>query len=173
MAAQPVSPLRWRPMREEDIDGVVAVARAAFPGHFEARACFEERFALFAAGCSVLADPAAEEVKGYLVAYPWPLGAIPPLDSLLGVLPPEREAFYLHDLALHPEVRGQGHAGPAVRRLVEYLRASGGRDLALVSVNDTMAFWQRQGFAVVTADDVLRRKLASYGPDARYMRRAI
>ena len=173
MGARPVSGLRWRPMRAEDIDGVVDVARTAFPDHFEARACFAERFALFAPGCFVLADPVTEGVKGYLVAYPWPLGAIPPLDSLLGTLPEEREAFYLHDLALHPDARGLGHAGPAVRRLFKGLRALGGQEVALVSVNDTLAFWRGQGFAAVAADDALRRKLSSYGPDARYMRRAI
>lgn len=165
--------LRWRAMRASDIDGVVAVARASFPDHFEARACFEERFALFAPGCSVLADPVDEAVKGYLIAYPWPLGAIPPLDSLLGGVPDEREEYYLHDLALHPDARGQGHASPAVARLFTDLRGLGGREVALVSVNDTMAFWQGQGFAVVAPDEALRRKLASYGPDARYMRRPL
>ncbi|MFT4056362.1 MAG: GNAT family N-acetyltransferase [Novosphingobium sp.] len=173
MAGQAVSALRWRSMREGDIDGIVTVARVAFPDHFEARACFEERFALFAQGCFVLADPATEQVKGYLIAYPWASGAIPPLDSLLGGVPQQREAFYLHDLALHPDARGQGYASPVVDRLVEDLRALGGREIALVSVNDTMAFWQGQGFESVAADEGLRRKLASYGPDARYMRRAI
>ncbi|PNU06389.1 GNAT family N-acetyltransferase [Novosphingobium guangzhouense] len=173
MGAQLVSGLQWRAMRASDIDGVVDVARASFPDHFEARACFEERLALFAQGCSVLADPADEAVRGYLIAYPWPLGAIPPLDSLLGSVPQARTAYYLHDLALHPDVRGQGHASPAVRQLFAVLRGLGGDEVALVSVNDTAAFWQGQGFAAVPPDAALQRKLASYGPDARYMRRAL
>ena len=77
-----MSELHWRPMRPGDVDGVVRVAAVAFPDHFEARACFAERLALFPNGCFVLASPV--EVKGYLIAYPWPFGAIPPLNSLLG-----------------------------------------------------------------------------------------
>ena len=80
-----MSEYSWRPMRADDVDGVVAVAASAFPDHFEARACFAERVALFPQGCFALASD--DDVKGYLIAYPWPLGAIPPLDSLLGTLP--------------------------------------------------------------------------------------
>jgi len=159
-------------MRAGDLDGVVAVARVSFPDHFEAPACFAERFALFPQGCYVLAD-GDEAVKGYLIAYPWPRGAIPPLDSLLGRVPAEREAFYLHDLALHPAARGQGHAAPIVARLADDLRALGGREIALVSVNGSVAFWRGLGFEPVETDATIARKLKSYGDGARYMVRAL
>jgi ribosomal protein S18 acetylase RimI-like enzyme len=169
---RPVNPYRWRAMRADDLDGVVAVARIAFPDHFEAPACFAERFALFPQGCYVLADGDGA-VKGYLIAYPWPLGAIPPLDSLLGSLPKARHAFYLHDLALHPDARGQGHAAPVVERLVDDLRALGGREIALVSVNGSVQFWCGLGFAPIETDAAIARKLESYGDGARYMVRAL
>ena len=38
--------LTWRPMAQGDLDGVVAVARLAFPDHPEDRACFAERLDL-------------------------------------------------------------------------------------------------------------------------------
>ena len=113
------------------------------------------------------------EVRGYLIAYPWPFGAIPPLDTLLGALPDARDTFYLHDLALHPEVRGQGHARPGVERLAADLRTWEAESVALVSVNDSLAFWQGMGFAPVPVDAALTRKLASYGEDARYMIRVL
>lgn len=156
-------------MRPEDIDGVVAVARTCFPDHFEARECFEERLALFAQGCFSLA--CGDEVKGYLIAYPWPAGAIPPLDSLLGGLPEGRESFYLHDLALHPDVQGRGHARPAVERLANALRKAGGRRLALVSVNDSVPFWQAMGFRPEPVVEAVTRKLESYGDGSAYMTR--
>lgn len=168
-----MSDLVWRPLRAADIDGVVAVARLAFPDHFEARACFVERLALFAPGCFALAPADGGPLRGYLIAYPWPFGAIPPLDTLLGGLPESRAAFYLHDLALHPEARGQGHARPAVERLCRELRMLGGQRVALVSVNDSVPFWQSMGFAPVTGDAAIERKLASYGDDATYMAREI
>lgn len=161
----------WRPMHGDDVDGVVAVAAVAFPDHFERRDCFAERFALFPQGCFVLA--AGDAVQGYLIAYPWPLGAIPPLNSLLGALPASRETWYLHDLALHPDACGQGHARPIVERLAIEAREQGAERIALVSVNDSMPFWQGVGFAPVAGDATLARKLESYGEASRYMVRAL
>jgi ribosomal protein S18 acetylase RimI-like enzyme len=149
-------------MHAGDLDGVVAVARTAFPDHPEGRACFAERLALSPSLCFVLAD--GEDVAGYCIAYPWPLGSIPPLDSLLGALPEEQDALYLHDLAVRPDTRGSGHA----RTILDTLFArAGDTPIALVSVNDSAAFWTAQGFAARESPD-LAAKLASYGPDARY-----
>ncbi|MFD1959897.1 GNAT family N-acetyltransferase [Novosphingobium panipatense] len=141
------------------------------PDHFEAQGCFEERLALFPQGCFVLAS--GEEVRGYLIVYPWPAGAVPPLNSALGGLPDQREAFYLHDLALQDPLRGKGHTRPIVEQAAAMLRAMGGRSLALVSVNDSVPFWRAMGFEPVVPDASLTAKLASYGEDARYMVRAL
>lgn len=157
--------MHWRPMRAGDLDGVVEVARIAFPHHPEGRACFAERLSLAPDGCFVLDGP--QGVSGYLIAYPWPLEAIPPLDTLLGSLPGTRDAWYLHDLALLPAARGGGHAAAGLALLFGRIDAP----IALVSVNDSAAFWQAQGF-VPHESPALRAKLASYGPDARYMVRA-
>lgn len=172
-----MSEVNWRPMRGQDVDGVVRVAAAVFPDHYEARACFAERLALFPQGCFVLGprdlDPLSSgarwAVRGYLIAYPWSLGAIPPLNSMLGGLPDGAESVFLHDLALDPDLRGQGHARPAVDMLIAALRLLGTRRIALVSVNDTVPFWQAMGFAPLSGDRALVRKLESYGEGARYM----
>ncbi|WP_324750746.1 GNAT family N-acetyltransferase [Sphingomonas sp. LY54] len=161
----------WRPMRESDLDGVAAVAAIAFPGHFEERACFAERLALFPDGCFVLAAP--DGIIGYLIAYPWAPGAIPPLNSLLGSLPATAEAVYLHDLALHPDARGQGAARPMIERLAANLRSLGTRQIALVAVNGSVPFWQTMGFAPVHDDPSLTGKLQSYGGDATYLTRPL
>lgn len=165
------SAFAWRPMRADDVDAVAAVAAVAFPDHFEDRACFEERLALFPAGCFVLASTAA--VKGYLIAYPWPLGEIPPLNSPLGRLPEERAALYLHDLALGPAMRGLGHVRPILAQLGEVARTCGARRIALVSVNESASFWQRMGFQPRRGDPAITSKLASYGDDATYMIREL
>lgn len=65
-----IAPQGWRPMLAGDLDGVVCVARLSFPDHFEDRACFAERFALYPQGCFVL-DAGDGQVAGYLIAYPW------------------------------------------------------------------------------------------------------
>jgi GNAT superfamily N-acetyltransferase len=161
----------WRAMTAADVAEVVALAAAAFPDHFERRACFENRLALFPQGCFVLG--CQDRVEGYLIAYPWPVGAIPPLNSLLGGLPETIETIYLHDLALGAAVRGRGHARPIIERLVRTGRELGAARIALVSVNGTVPFWHGLGFAPVTHDPTLPGKLLTYGDAAAYMIRDI
>lgn len=157
-------------MAAADLAAVVRVAVASFPDHFEGLACFAERLRLCPELCFSL--ELAGEVEGYLIAYPWPDGEVPPLNSLLGALPADRRAIYLHDLALAPAARGRGHAREALDRLVAAARSSGAQALNLVSVNGSQTFWR--GFGFETHDSpVLRAKLASYGADARYMTRQI
>jgi ribosomal protein S18 acetylase RimI-like enzyme len=162
--------MRWRAMTAGDLDGVVAVAAVAFPHHPEGRACFAERLALCPELCFVL--DGGGTTAGYLIAYPWPDGAIPPLDTLLGTLPENRGTLYLHDLALLPAERGTGQAATGLDLLLARARALGARSIALVSVNASLGFWQAHGFVPVD-DPALAAKLASYGPAARYMRRVL
>lgn len=161
----------WREMGPGDLDAVAAIARLGFPDHFEDRACFAERLALHPRGCFAL-EAADESLAGYLIAYPWTANAAPPLNTLVGALPAKPEVLYLHDLALHPDWRGRGFTRPIVERLVEDARAEGWPALALVAVNDAAGFWRGLGFEVVD-DSAMAAKLASYGADARYMRRAL
>lgn len=160
--------MHWRGMTAADLDGVVAVAAVAFPEHPESRACIAQRLALFPALCLTLDDGGT--VAGYCIAYPWPEGAIPPLDTLLDALPEDRSAFYVHDLALLPKARGRGQAAAGVALLLESAAALGGTSLSLVSVNASTAFWQAHGFRTI---ETPAAKLASYGEAARYMRRTL
>lgn len=157
----------WRAMTMADVDEVVSVAAAAFPDHFEQRACFENRLALFPQGCFVLGS--RDRVEGYLIAYPWAFGAIPPLNSLLDRLPETVETIFLHDLALREAVRGHGHAKPIVERLVRDGRELGASRIALVSVNGSVRFWQGLRFVPVIPDPTLLDKLLTYGDSAAYM----
>ena len=162
---------RWRPMAAADLDAVAEIALLAFPDHFEGRDCFENRLALNPSGCFVLADEDGAP-KGYLVAYPWRAESAPSLNTLVDAIPEDAAVMYLHDLALHPDVRGQGWSGPIVERLAGEVKAAGWPALALVAVNDAAPFWRRRGFSVVEAP-AMAAKLQSYGPDARYMLRRL
>lgn len=162
---------QWRAMTEGDLGGVVAVARIAFPDHFEDRDCFAERLGLYPQGCRVFASVDGH-VSGYGIAYPWVGSAMPPLNARIGALPDAAELMYLHDLALSPDTRGTGAASGFVDWLVDHARAEGWPRIALVAVNDAASFWERQGFAAIDSQ-ALRAKLASYGEDARYMVRTL
>ncbi|UQV17059.1 GNAT family N-acetyltransferase [Brevundimonas albigilva] len=167
--------LDWRAMRPEDIDAVVEVARLSFPDHFEDRACFENRLALYPRGCFVLAGAGAEDgaepARGYLIAYPWRADAAPALNTVIEGLPAQAEVLYLHDLALDPRARG-GRTGAVIERLAEQAAEDGWPALALVAVNAASGFWARHGFEPRDPPG-MAQKLASYGEDARYMVRTL
>ena len=160
----------WRPMTTADLDRVAEIATIGFPDHFEGRPCFANRLALNPAGCFVLETPGG--LEGYLVAYPWIGGAAPRLNTLIEAIPPDADVLYLHDLALTPAVRGQGWSKPAVAAVVDLAKAGGRATIALVAVNDAVDFWRGHGFEVRRTPE-MAAKLASYGPDARYMTRAV
>jgi GNAT superfamily N-acetyltransferase len=163
--------LQWRLMRPTDIDAVVGVARLSFPDHFEDRACFQNRLALYPRGCFVLAESEGA-ARGYLIAYPWKAESAPPLNTVIEGLPPQPDLIYLHDLALHPEARGGGVTGAIVERLAEQATEDGWPAIALVAVNDAVGFWSRHDFVEQPAE-AMAAKLASYGADARYMLRPL
>ena len=155
--------LSWRPMVPHDLGAVVALAEDLFPDHYEAPERFAERLRASPAFCRVLA-PEAGAIRGYLVAYPWPLGRIPPLNKALESIA-GHDAIYVHDLGVHPQAAGQGHARAAVADLVA---RSDGAAIALVAVNGSAPFWRAQGFREAPCP-ALADTLASYGADARYM----
>jgi GNAT superfamily N-acetyltransferase len=158
-------------MRAADLDAVAGIAVLGFPDHFEGRDCFENRLALNPSGCFVLADR-EDAPMGYLVAYPWRKDEAPALNTVVDAIPEDAAVMYLHDLALHPDVRGRGWSGPIVERLAGEAKAAGWPVLALVAVNDAAPFWQRRGFSVVESP-AMAAKLQTYGPDARYMLRRL
>lgn len=162
---------RWRPLQETDLADVAAIAAFAFPDHFEESARFAERLVLNPDWCFGLED-GAQTLVGYLIAYPWPLGSIPPLNEPLGFNSEDASALFLHDLAICPRAAGTRQAAAAIDMIADRAAARGYTDIALVAVNNTAGFWCKFGFANQSdTTEALRVKLASYGEEARYMRR--
>jgi len=153
-------------MAAADLPAVMAVAAQVHPDYPEGEAVFAERLALHPAGCLVL--ECAAGIAGYVLSHPWRLYDAPSLDSLLGALPDRADAYYIHDLALLPTMRGSGAASTGVERLAVHARRLGFARMALVAVGSSVGFWQRHGFHEAH-DEGLARKLASYDDAARYM----
>ena len=162
---------QWRPMTQNDLDGVVEVAALSFPDHPEDLECFANRLQINAEGCFVLADEAGA-VKGYLVAYPWLRNAAPALNTLIDALPEPAQVIYLHDLAIHPGLRGGGHTRSVIEALAAAAKARGYPLISLVAVNNASGFWARNGFEVRQPEG-MAAKLESYGDDACYMERSL
>ena len=156
----------WRPMTADDLEAVVTIAAIGFPDHFEAHECFASRLSVFPDGCFILDSEAG--VEGYLITYPWTTDSAPVLNRCIDALPEDVSVLYLHDLALHPDVRGEGWSRSAMERVLELASRGGWPTVALVAVNEAVRFWQAHGFEV-RQTPTMAAKLASYGTDARYM----
>lgn len=165
----PEASATWRAMIPADLPFVARIAGEVHPAFPEAPAVFAERLRLYPAGAHILDREGA--ALGYAISHPWRSDSLPPLDTLFGALPTGPYLYYLHDLALLPTARGTGDAGRIVAAITRHAHAEGFGAIRLIAVNGSVPFWQRQGFAVETPHGTLADYLASYGTDARLMRR--
>ncbi len=157
---------RWRAMRPEDVPNVAAIAATIHPRFFEDAEVFAERQRLFPAGAMLLERHGL--AAGYALSHPWRLGELPRLNSLLGAIPQDASTYYIHDLALLPEARGERAAGELVGSIEALARSLSFRSMSLVAVNGSRRFWERQGFEVVESSE-LSAKLGSYEESAVLM----
>lgn len=162
-----------RPMREDDIAGVLAVQSLAYgPGFLEDEATIRARWQAAPHTAWVAVDEL--QVCAYLVAYPSRLGKVTLLHGGFDV-PAQADCLYLHDLAVSPRAAGRGLA-PALLQVAWQAAARLGLGWsALVSVQGSQGFWLRYGYAEPAGLDAAQReRLASYpGGAASYMLRRL
>lgn len=156
---------RWRFMTSADLPTVMAVADAVHPDFPEDEVVFANRLELHPTGCAVLENGGA--IKGYVISHPWVFQAPPALNSLLTMVS-EPSTFYIHDLALLPEIRKSGAGTVAIDMVVARARLMQLPNMTLVAVNNSVHFWQRHDFKIMR-DAELDHKLLSYGEHARFM----
>lgn len=161
-----------RNMRGEDLDDLMRIQRSAYPPEFnESLDVFSERLQV----CSATAWVAemSEKVCAYLMGHRSRLGSITALSDVF-TPNPQGDTLYLHDLALDPIARGQKIANQLLQRAEKLSLAQGCHYMALVSVQNTSGFWEKQGFASVgDLSPEQSRVLATYSGDAIYMVRPL
>ncbi|WP_438751938.1 GNAT family N-acetyltransferase [Pararhizobium sp. O133] len=160
----------FRNARLEDLDGVLSVQAVVFPAFQEGRATFSERLQLYPDGFFVVEEDSL--IKGYLVSYPFQRLNPPPLDTLIGSVSPDSDAYYVHDLSLLPEMRGRGAAVAMVEAMTSVARRANFATMGLIAVGGADIFWRRFGFAPVFAE-ALEPRLRAYGAEAVYMERPL
>jgi ribosomal protein S18 acetylase RimI-like enzyme len=158
-------------MTEHDLAVATGIANRVHVDYPEDAAVFAERLKLYPGGCWVLAQRGeGDNIAGYIVSHLWRLGEPPALNSLLRQLPADASTYYIHDLTLLPAARGTKAASGIVRQILAHAVARGFANASLVAVTGSAPFWQAHGFRIIGLDDAeMRRKLASYGGDARFM----
>jgi GNAT superfamily N-acetyltransferase len=153
-------------MTAEDLSAVSQLATRIHPAFPEDDAVFAERLRLYPDGCRVFGR--GPDVEAYVVGHPWRQFEPPALNSLLGELPAAPSTFYIHDLALAPDIRGIGAAPESVAQLADCARSERLPTMSLVAVNGSAVFWRRQGFETVRVPE-LAEKLRTYDNDAQFM----
>lgn len=163
---------RLRTMGPGDLDAVLSVQAACYPPSMqEAAPVLRSRMQAAAGTCVVAQD--GEGVCGYLFAYPSRLGRVTPLGADFAPAP-DADTLYLHDLAVAPRAHGRGLARRLVGHLLAQATEAGLWATALVSVQDTAAFWAALGYQPAEVEDPRARvALASYPGQACYMVRML
>lgn len=157
----------WREMNVNDVESVLRVADIVHPDLPESKRVFTERVKLFPQGCLVLIEDG--NICGYAISHPIHYRQPPNLNSLLEEIPPDVDQYYIHDLAILPASRGDGHSAKCVETLLGVAKSF--PTTCLVSVYGTASFWERSGFVAHAIDGALLDKLQGYGEDAQYLER--
>jgi GNAT superfamily N-acetyltransferase len=160
--------LSWRPLRAAELEAVAALAALAHPLLPERPETFAEKRRLWGEGALALKQGRDPSLIGYAFAFPWRLGTVPKLDTLLHALPVAADCLYLHDCVVAANWRGQGAASALIDRLRAIARKRGLAKLALVAVYGSETIWARAGFAAVDWP-AARDSLRGYGSGARTM----
>ncbi|MBC3862448.1 GNAT family N-acetyltransferase [Undibacterium jejuense] len=134
-----------RLMRESDLIAVHAVQALAYiPEMIESLHILKAR--LHASPETAWVAENKDGIGAYLVAYPSQRGKISALGSDFD-LPSIPDALYVHDVAVAPRMAGQGVAVALVQRALSCAQSRDFQYVCLVSVQDSLSFWEKLGFA--------------------------
>lgn len=105
-----------------------------------------------------------ERIAGYALAHSWN-SKTPP--KLFNKLPKGTDGsiLFLHDLAVSSNSFGKGIGSTMMAHLVNIAIVSGYREIRLVSVQNSMQFWKKQGFITLE-----QQVCKSYGDSAQLMK---
>ena len=160
--------IQLRPLGVADVDAVLQIQTQCYgAGFVEPREVFARR--LQVAGQCSWAAVQGEQVLAYLAAYWSRPGAVTPLNGEFADYA-DASVLYLHDMAVSPAAVGRGLASRMVDAAKATARQRGIMRTALVSVQGSQAYWERQGYAIeIVKNAAQQQHLATYGPDALYM----
>lgn len=169
------SPWRIRPLTTDDVEALLYVQTMCYgPDFVESHAIFAQRLA-----CPQQCSLGIEHVNrpgllAYLAAYYSAIGRITPLNGDFEPLDSDAmPVLYLHDMSVLPEMAGQGFAKHLLHTLFEMAHRQGLQQAALVSVQGSQLFWEKNGFAAQPVTDEQQQNLCSYGDGAVYMAASI
>lgn len=158
-----------RQMQQSDLAAVIRLQDSCYHDElYEAPEVVLQRFMRHPQSCWVAVYK--DKLWGYLFTYPSKVGNVNPLGAEFPQYA-SADCLYLHDVAVSRDARGQGVASALVTQASSYAKELGLPNLALVAVQNSVEFWQQQGFSIFspTTPDI-EKALASYqGSSAFYL----
>lgn len=169
--------LRLKVIDAADVPSVLAVQSRCYEAVFhESAEAFEAKLtATRGLHCSYLAVD-GDQALGYVVSLPVDDGGLPALNARDITRAQRPRTLYLHDVAVVPEGRARRLGQLLVQQVVQRAQDMGMRQLALVAVQASQDYWQRQSFTAADPSSLsaaVHEKLASFGPGACLMRRPL
>lgn len=159
-----------RLMQAEDLTAVGCLQDSCYgEALFESHELLSQRLQQAPASCWLI-ESVGTGIQAYLFSYPSVSGAVTPLAAPFSCCKAP-DCLYLHDMAVSPQARGLKLSSKLLQQAIEYAERLALPRLALVAVQDSVPYWQRQGFIVVSDLPVKAiNALASYQPgQAHYM----
>lgn len=166
-----------RTLTASDLPAVLRLQADCYPGaYLESEAAFAAKVQASPQTFWGVDHPNAPgELLAYLVCLPVIGLQWPTLHADHCPSPAHPDGLYLHDLALHPDARGQGLGQALVHLAMCWARAEGLQRLVLVAVEGSPPYWRKLGFAPIPDAALLghRADTSSFGSQALAMWQAL
>ena len=162
--------LHWRAATEADVPEIFRISKIIHPDIPERIETYREKFQLSPGSCFVVCD--GKSIRGYAITLPWTAKEIPELNTLLGAIPKNASALYIHDVALLPSARSIGLVGELMALMDAAGRKLGLTEISLAAVYGSETMWFQYGFQRMEMSEKLKAQAATYG-SAVFMTRPI
>jgi GNAT superfamily N-acetyltransferase len=143
--------LHIKPLKMSDITQILQIQSQCYSRVFlEGISSFQSKLQFFPEGCvGIVHNNTSVTLAGYLISFPWFSHRPFHLNSsVVSEEPQDYTCYYIHDVAVHPDVRGLGVGRQLVSHAEQIAFTHGWDNIYLVSVQNSQNFWEKQGFCI-------------------------
>jgi ribosomal protein S18 acetylase RimI-like enzyme len=131
----------WRPMTHNDLNKVYTISLAQWGSlYHESIHVFQNKLEFYPEGCFVYEKD--RRVQGYVISHPWISTHIPELNKILPIINMDifnsYQCYYIHDIVLLPEYRGNLIAAEIIIQLIKNKLL-----VYLVAPAPTQHYWEK------------------------------
>jgi ribosomal protein S18 acetylase RimI-like enzyme len=126
----------WRPMQSRDLKKVHEISLIQWgSNYYESLDTFKNKLEFYPEGCFVY--EADRKICGYLISHVWEMDNVPVLNAPLHN-PTQLDVYYIHDIVLIPEYRGNKIAHKIIQEILDSKPR-----VTLVAPEPTQYYWKK------------------------------